>query len=1168
MVLRRRGLAARPRRLGAGPALFSWLGVPLLVLAAGLFAAGCDPERVAEPPAASVPALRPAPESVTPSGAQLLLSPQSPQIGQGTAQVFTLRSLLPDGHVRDVTQRARFTVAREGEGPVLSHSSDGVISLAQPGRYRVTAELDGGRISTPIVVTAAAIRAVSVTPSLPKLAKGLTLQFKAVATMTDGTTQDVTAVASWSVRNTSGTDVATVSSAGLATAKNVGKARISARYMLTSGSTTLEVTPAALRTLSIAPQNPSIAKGSSQAFTATGAFSDGTVQDLTTQVDWAVRDVLGSGIATIDETGTVVGEAVGQAAVSAEFQGTVSETNLTVTPAAVVGLSISPLTPSIPKGMTQPFKATARMSDGSSQDVSTVASWLALDVSGSGVTSIDGSGLAKGNAVGVASVGCAYRGFAATTTLEVKPALLVSVAMTPGTASLAKGRTQSFQLVGTYTDGSKVNVSAASVWQVVDVTGTDVATVDGRGQALGKNIGQARISAEHMGKSASATLTVGPPEVNAVALLPGSVRIAIGASQAYKLLGWLTDGTTGDLTRMTTWSISDVPPATGVATISAGGVATGKTKGIATVTAAYDGFRATATLAVGPASNICSAGGWCWKNPLPQGNYMPSVWAVDSRDAWAVSDQGLIVRWNGASWDQVQSGTTQNLLAIWGLDRNNLWAVGVGGTIVRWNGTGWTVQSSGTTQNLSAVWGWDANNVWAAGAGGTILKWDGSAWTAQSSGSAAYLRGIFGTSKTNVWVVGQGSTLLKWDGSAWTPSVISGTPPGQVYLRAIWGTDENNLWAVGELSFLGVSGVILRWNGTAWALDSAAPPLVNNRLRGVWGVDASRVVAVGDSGSMWQWNGSSWSAVSAVVNNHLHGVHGAGSDHVWAVGDRGAIVKWGFGASATPQSSGYPFSLSSVWGSDANNVWFVGSSGQILFWNGSRLEQQASGTTQSLTDVWGTDARNVWALGVSGDIVRWNGTAWSRVASGTTGLLTSIHGSSADNVWFVGYSGAIQRWDGASLSTVSAPATVNLTGVWARSASEAWAVGQAGTALRWDGTAWTVSPIGTTADLYRVSGTGSSSVWAVGAAGAIWFWNGSAWAPQTSGTTRNLNDLWPVSASNVWAAGEGGALLQWNGSTWIPQTSGTSATLNGLWGSAANNLWAAGQNGTILQYAP
>ena len=57
------------------------------------------------------------------------------------------------------------------------------------------------------------------------------------------------------------------------------------------------------------PANPSVAKGLTQQFTATGTFSDNSTQDLTSQVTWAsattsVATITAAGLATAVATGT------------------------------------------------------------------------------------------------------------------------------------------------------------------------------------------------------------------------------------------------------------------------------------------------------------------------------------------------------------------------------------------------------------------------------------------------------------------------------------------------------------------------------------------------------------------------------------------------------------------------------------------------------------------------------------------------------------------------------------------------------------------------------------------------------------------------------------------------------------------------------------------------
>lgn len=120
-------------------------------------------------------------------------------------------------------------------------------------------------------------------------------------------------------------------------------------------------------------------------------------------------------------------------------------------------------------------------------------------------------------------------------------------------------------------------------------------------------------------------------------------------------------------------------------------------------------------------SGVCIRDGWCWQNPVPQGDDLNAVWGSDPRHVWAVGSRGLIVLRSGRSYSAQPSGTTEELQGVWGADANNVWAVGDQGTILRWDGTAWATQPSGTTEGLSGVWGVDANNVWVVGDNGTIL---------------------------------------------------------------------------------------------------------------------------------------------------------------------------------------------------------------------------------------------------------------------------------------------------------------------------------------------------------------------------------------------------------------------------------------------------------------
>jgi Bacterial Ig-like domain (group 2) len=89
-----------------------------------------------------------------------------------------------------------------------------------------------GSSTTPSTVTS-----IAVTGTVPAI--GVTSQFAATATMSDGTTQDVTSLATWQSSNTSD---ATVSGTGLVTAVAAGTVTVQATYQSVTGSDQITVT--------------------------------------------------------------------------------------------------------------------------------------------------------------------------------------------------------------------------------------------------------------------------------------------------------------------------------------------------------------------------------------------------------------------------------------------------------------------------------------------------------------------------------------------------------------------------------------------------------------------------------------------------------------------------------------------------------------------------------------------------------------------------------------------------------------------------------------------------------------------------------------------------------------------------------------------------------------
>lgn len=446
-------------------------------------------------------------------------------------------------------------------------------------------------------VYAGTVRSISVSPVSPTVAKGATLQFTAIASFTDGTTQDVTRMATWAVKDLSGSGVATIDTTGLLSAKAVGRATISARYKTRSSSTQVTVTAPSLTSIVLSPADPSIPKGGTVRFSAAGVFSDGSTSDITRDVSWEVTDLMGSRVASIDGTGTATGVSTGQATVSAEYMGLTAETTLTVGAAMPASLSISPSNASIAKGTSQAYKATLTLSDGSTQDATSMATWTVSDRMGTGVALINSMGIARGLSIGSASVTATYMGHSASAGLTVTAAVLASVAINPGSVTLSKGGTATLAAIGTYSDGSTSDVTAAAIWSVTDVMGTGVASVDAPGKISGKNLGKARVSITLSGFTANANVDVVVPTYTKLTV--NGINFTIqGIPTPFTATATLSDGSTVDVTARCTWSVRPGMVTPGKATIDAAGVLTGSGSGFVEVTATLMGLSSTMVVVI------------------------------------------------------------------------------------------------------------------------------------------------------------------------------------------------------------------------------------------------------------------------------------------------------------------------------------------------------------------------------------------------------------------------------------------------------------------------------------------------------------------------------------------------------------------------------------------
>jgi hypothetical protein len=211
--------------------------------------------------------------------------------------------------------------------------------------------------------------------------------------------------------------------------------------------------------------------------------------------------------ATIDSAGLATGVAGGSAKISAT-QGAgataiAGGTTLTVTGAKLVSIVLQPHpTASIAKGTTLQFTATGFFDDTTTQDLTDTATWVSsmgaiATVSNEPAT----NGLASGRAIGTTNVTASVliggmTVTAAPVALTVTPETLVSIAVTPSPASVAKGATLNLAATGTFTDKSTQVLTNAVTWaSAVPATATVSNAAGQHGRVAGVAVGTVEITA-------------------------------------------------------------------------------------------------------------------------------------------------------------------------------------------------------------------------------------------------------------------------------------------------------------------------------------------------------------------------------------------------------------------------------------------------------------------------------------------------------------------------------------------------------------------------------------------------------------------------------------------------------------------------------------------------
>lgn len=174
----------------------------------------------------------------------------------------------------------------------------------------------------------------------------------------------------------------------------------------------------------------------------------------------------------------------------------------------LLSISVWPPDDNIPNGGTLQFTAIGAYPDGSTGYLTSLVTWTSSDPA---VVAISNVGMATALKEGSTTITATYGSVSGNTTLTVRAgaASLVSIAVTPANARIAKGETGQFKATGTYSDGTTGNLTTSVTWDSSDTAVATISNISGyNGLATAIAPGSTTITATSGGISGNVTLQV------------------------------------------------------------------------------------------------------------------------------------------------------------------------------------------------------------------------------------------------------------------------------------------------------------------------------------------------------------------------------------------------------------------------------------------------------------------------------------------------------------------------------------------------------------------------------------------------------------------------------------------------------------------------------------
>lgn len=230
----------------------------------------------------------------------------------------------------------------------------------------------------------------------------------------------------------------------------------------------------------------------------------------------------------------------------------------------------------------------------------------------------------------------------------------------------------------------------------------------------------------------------------------------------------------------------------------------------------------------------------------PTGQTLISVSIASDQVIWTAGTSGTILRTTngGGIWSAVASGVTDQINAIFATTTSTAWAVTNNGKILNYNGTAWTTKySDSLSRPLYQIVSVNDKEVWAVGNQRLMVKSTDSGATWQTS-TLSLLTGAGNTvatlDGTTVYVGGAGGEVIRSDNAGTTWSAITVNSGSAIVDFELLSNSEfwfSNYYAVGH--YVASANPSVNY-------DSSVPGIVNGGVIAIGVIHGAKIIAAGN----------------------------------------------------------------------------------------------------------------------------------------------------------------------------------------------------------------------------------------------------------------------------------------------------------------------------------